>query len=38
MAIKIIETQNFTKIYEKSVKAVDGISFSVDKGELFGFL
>lgn len=34
---KIIEVENLKKYFGK-VKAVDGISFSVDKGELFGFL
>ena len=34
---KIIEVEELKKYFGK-VKAVDGISFSVDKGELFGFL
>ncbi len=38
MKNKIIEAENLTKIYKKSVKAVDDISFTVDEGELFGFL
>ena len=38
MKNKIIEAENLTKIYKKSVKAVDGISFSVEERELFGFL
>lgn len=33
----IIEVKNLTKYY-KEVKAVDDISFQVEKGELFGFL
>ena len=35
---KIIEAENITKIYKGKVKAVDNISFSVDQGEIFGFL
>ena len=38
MKNKIIEAENLTKIYKKSVKAVHDISFSVEEGELFGFL
>ena len=38
MKNKIIEAENLTKIYKKSVKAVDDISFTVEEGELFGFL
>lgn len=38
MKNKIIEAENLTKTYKKSVKAVDDISFTVDEGELFGFL
>lgn len=34
---KIIETENIKKYFGK-VKAVDSISFSVERGELFGFL
>ena len=34
---KIIEAENLKKYFGK-VKAVDGISLSVEKGELFGFL
>ncbi len=34
----IIEAQNLTKVYNGSVKAVNDISFSVNEGELFGFL
>lgn len=33
----IIEVKNLTKNYEK-LTAVDDISFSIDKGEIFGFL
>ena len=32
----VIEIKNLTKHFGK-VKAVDGISFAVEKGEIFGF-
>jgi ABC-2 type transport system ATP-binding protein len=35
---KIIEAEGLTKIYAGGVKAVDGITFDVDRGALFGFL
>jgi ABC-2 type transport system ATP-binding protein len=35
---KIIEAEGLTKIYPPSTKAVNGISFYVDEGEIFGFL
>jgi ABC-type multidrug transport system ATPase subunit len=38
MKTNIIEAVNLTKTYKKTVKAVDNISFSVEEGELFGFL
>jgi ABC-2 type transport system ATP-binding protein len=38
MKNKIIEAENLTKTYKKTVKAVDHTSFSVEEGELFGFL
>ena len=38
MKDNIIEALSLTKSYNKSVKAVDSISFSVEEGELFGFL
>jgi ABC-2 type transport system ATP-binding protein len=38
MALKIIEAENLTKVYNGKVKAVDHISFYVDEGEIFGFL
>lgn len=34
----IIEVNNLTKIYKRGNKAVDGITFSVKKGEFFGLL
>ena len=34
----IIKTENLTKIYPNGVKAVDGVSFEVEEGEIFGFL
>ncbi len=33
-----IEAENLTKIYRESIRAVDGISFSVRPGEIFGLL
>ncbi|MGA3059393.1 MAG: ATP-binding cassette domain-containing protein [Candidatus Bathyarchaeia archaeon] len=38
MTNKMIEAENLTKTYKKTVKAVDHISFSVKEGELFGFI
>jgi len=35
---KIIETEGLTKVYPPSFRAVDRISFYVEKGEIFGFL
>jgi ABC-2 type transport system ATP-binding protein len=34
----IIEVQNLTKIFNGSVRAVEGIAFNVKAGEIFGFL
>ena len=34
----IVEVKDLVKVYNGSVKAVDGISFQVDEGEIFGFL
>jgi ABC-2 type transport system ATP-binding protein len=34
----IIEAQNVSKIFGKNIKAVDGVTFSVEKGEIFAFL
>jgi len=34
----IIVVKDLRKVYGKDVTAVDGISFSVRKGEIFGFL
>jgi len=36
--VDIVETNELTKIYNKSVKAVDHVNFSVKEGEIFGFL
>ncbi len=38
MSSDIVETQELTKIFPGDIKAVDRISFSVKKGEIFGFL
>ncbi len=38
MEMNVIEVKNFTKIFNHDFKAVDGISFNVKKGEIFGFL
>jgi len=34
----MIQVENLTKAYEKSHKAVDNITFEVNKGEIFGFI
>jgi ABC-2 type transport system ATP-binding protein len=34
----LIEIRDLTKVYSGSVKAVDGVSLTVNKGEVFGFL
>ena len=34
----IVVVQNLQKTYGKDIVAVDGISFKVKKGEIFGFL
>jgi ABC-2 type transport system ATP-binding protein len=34
----IIETENLTKIFRGNVRAVDGVSFEIKKGEIFGLL
>src|SRR5579863_5086878 len=33
-----MEANNLTKVYRDSIRAVDGISFSVRQGEIFGLL
>ncbi|MDE1861834.1 MAG: ATP-binding cassette domain-containing protein [Thaumarchaeota archaeon] len=35
---KAIEAENLAKIYRGNIKAVDGITFSIDQGEIFGLL
>jgi ABC-2 type transport system ATP-binding protein len=35
---KVIEVSNLTKIFNKTVKAIDHIDFEVEEGEVFGFL
>jgi len=34
----IVRVEDLVKVYEPNVRAVDGISFHVDRGEIFGFL
>jgi len=38
MTDNIIDVRNLVKVYEPDVRAVDGISFHVKRGEVFGFL
>lgn len=38
MKRKVIEAENLTKIFNKSLVAVDHINFDVHEGEIFGFL
>jgi ABC-type multidrug transport system ATPase subunit len=38
MEENIVEVENLHKTYGKNIIAVDGISFKVKKGEVFGFL
>ena len=33
-----VELQNITKIYDKTIKALDDISFTVNNGEFFVFI
>jgi len=35
---KAIEAQGLTKVFPPSLRAVDGVSFAVNEGEIFGFL
>ncbi len=35
---RAIEAKNLTKVYHGNIRAVDGITFSVEKGEIFGLL
>jgi ABC-2 type transport system ATP-binding protein len=36
--ISIIEVKGLTKIFDNNIRAVDGISFNVEEGEILGFL
>jgi ABC-2 type transport system ATP-binding protein len=36
--VKAVEIKNIVKVYDKSVRAVDGVSFEVDEGIVFGLL
>jgi len=38
MEENIVQVENLRKTYDKDILAVDGISFTVKKGEIFGFL
>ena len=38
IGLKAVEAENLTKIYGRATRALDGISFSVDEGEIFGLL
>ncbi|MEK7147695.1 MAG: ABC transporter ATP-binding protein [Patescibacteria group bacterium] len=38
MKNNIIEVKNLKKVYKKDIRAVDGITFSIQEGEFFGFL
>lgn len=37
-SLNVIEVENLTKIFNGKIRAVDGINFSIKKGEIFGFL
>ncbi|NOZ76448.1 MAG: ATP-binding cassette domain-containing protein [Euryarchaeota archaeon] len=34
----VIEVEGLTKVYEKKIRAVDGVSFAIEEGEVFGLL
>lgn len=34
----IIEVKDLVKVFDKTIRAVDGVSFDVQEGEIFGFL
>jgi ABC-2 type transport system ATP-binding protein len=34
----VVEVENLVKIYNGTIRAVDGVTFHVEKGEIFGFL
>ncbi|MEM2839164.1 MAG: ATP-binding cassette domain-containing protein [Thermoplasmata archaeon] len=38
MENNVIEVKDLVKVFEKKIRAVDGISFTVREGEIFGFL
>ena len=35
---RIVVVENLVKVYPGGTRAVDGVDFAVDRGELFGFL
>jgi ABC-2 type transport system ATP-binding protein len=38
MSDEVIKAEGLTKVFNKSLKAVDHIDFSVRRGDIFGFL
>jgi len=34
----IVEVKGLTKIFDNEVRAIDGISFNVEEGEILGFI
>ncbi|HEY3194624.1 MAG TPA: ATP-binding cassette domain-containing protein, partial [Candidatus Dormibacteraeota bacterium] len=38
MASAVIEVDDLVKVYSGGIRAVDGITFRIEPGELFGFL
>jgi len=36
--MKIVQTEQLTRLFPPNVRAVDGIDFTVEEGEIFGFL
>ena len=36
--VAIIEVKDLVKVFDKTIRAVDGVTFDVEEGEIFGFL
>jgi len=36
--MNVIEVKNLSKTFSHGIKAVDSVTFNVEKGEIFGFL